>query len=206
MKNQKACRASGATDTYSDRYERSTFQYGIETYKDPKVLRTLYHEEGLSQADIAYSFNVTQQTVSHWMRKFDIETRPPMDERDRSVSKSQHPKAKVQYHVPDGGGGVERFYRHQLVALLEFEASEVFANDTHVHHEMGSPVVVDVPENLDVIGDAAHVRAHAGGAACIHPDIVLIEMRDDVEDETDHVELKPRQCERDGSNIEGTAD
>jgi hypothetical protein len=99
-----------------------------------------------------------------------------MDQRDRTISKSRKPRGKIQYHVPDGDGGRETFYQHQLVALLEFSADEVFADDTHIHHEMGSPVAVDTPENLDVLGDREHICLHAGGAGCIHPEIVLADI------------------------------
>ena len=80
------------------------------------------------------------------------------------------------YHVPDGDGGRAAVYQHQLVALLEFDPSEVFADDTHTHHEMGSPISIDIPENLDILDDREHIRLHAGGGDCSHPELVLADV------------------------------
>lgn len=42
---------------------------------DEEKLRELYEEEGLTQAEIGEQFDVTASTVSHYMRKHDIEAR-----------------------------------------------------------------------------------------------------------------------------------
>jgi len=147
--------------------ERSTFAYGAEIHRDPRILNVLYHECGLSQRDIARECGVTQQCIQQWMDRFDLETRPPDSEKDPSITKSHKKSGKTQYHVPDGQGDRSRFYRHQLIALLcedgdgdwAYTPDEVFNN--HVHHEAPTPgPSLDIPENLAVVTVSEHVQAH----------------------------------------------
>lgn len=159
----------------------------LEPYKDEELLRELYHDEGLSQYQIANRFDITQQTVSYWMDKLGIDARPPMDEREKSIARSVDEDAKILYQVPDGEGGWFPFYRHQLVALLAededgswhvedpFELISVMDNEVVVHHSMAF-LSIDTPQNLEVMGQAEHVRGHAGGAIVHHPRVVLREL------------------------------
>lgn len=140
----------------------------VEPWKNERRLRRLYHDEGLSQSEIAKRFCITQQTVSYWFQKHGIKA-----EQEATISKTVRDDGRVLYHVPDGEGGRDPVYRHQLVALLAHDGDDVFATDTHIHHEMGSPAVVDISDNLDVLGEAEHVRLHQGGAGCHHPEVVL---------------------------------
>jgi transposase len=41
----------------------------------PELLRTLYHEEGLSQQAVADRLEVSRATVVRWMKEFGIPTR-----------------------------------------------------------------------------------------------------------------------------------
>jgi len=156
---------------------------GRKLHQKPKNLRILYHDLQWSQREIADFYEVEQPTISRAMNDVGIETRQPMHLRSPSISKSTREDGKVQYHVPDGDGGRQRFYRHQLVGLLSTEASgnwaftpsEVFADDTHIHHEMASPLALDIPQNLDVITSREHVQLHASGGVK-HPELVLAEV------------------------------
>lgn len=42
---------------------------------DPEKLKELYHDEEMTQAEIAEDYDTTSSTVSHYMTKHDIETR-----------------------------------------------------------------------------------------------------------------------------------
>jgi DNA-directed RNA polymerase specialized sigma subunit len=42
---------------------------------DPELLRELYHDEGMTQAEIGEEYGVTSSTVSHYMSKHEVETR-----------------------------------------------------------------------------------------------------------------------------------
>lgn len=150
-------------------YDRSTYEYGGEPYKDPTVLSQLYHEEELSQSDIADEFEISQATVSYWMAELDIDTRPPMNEREGTgLHRIVREDGYTQYVASEGDGEKSHVYQHQLVALVEFEPSEVFDPDTHVHHELNAPIPVDIPENLDVVGDREHAHLHGGS---YNPDV-----------------------------------
>lgn len=144
---------------------------GREAYENPEKLRTLYHDLEWSQAMIADFWDVDQSTISRVMGRLGIETRPPMHERGRSISKSKQAKGKVQIAVPDCDGDYDRFYRHQLVILLatdengEWEVGphEVFAPWSVVHHSANLPAAVDAPPNLELMGAQEHIEMHAAG-------------------------------------------
>lgn len=172
----------GSLEQYKQRSVDDVLE-GREPYEIAENLRGLYHERDWSQGEIADFYDVDQSTISRAMNDADIETRPPMHQRTPSISKSVREDGTTQYHVPDGDGGRDRVYRHQLVALLAtdhsggwaFSSSEVFAEGTHVHHEMASPVALDIPENLDVLSVREHVQLHASGDTK-HPELILAEM------------------------------
>lgn len=68
-------------DDESIDYERSTFEHGAKPWKDPAVLRKLYHGEEMTQGEIAGYFDTVQQNISHWMNKLDVETRTSITEK-----------------------------------------------------------------------------------------------------------------------------
>jgi DNA-binding transcriptional regulator LsrR (DeoR family) len=49
-------------------------QRRIRPWKDPDRLRRLYHDDGLTQSEIAHRFGIDDSTVSYWFTKFGIET------------------------------------------------------------------------------------------------------------------------------------
>jgi len=171
MKRSSADADRSVAPPKPEEIERSTYEHGAEPYRDPHVLRVLYHDWELSQRQIGEHCGVSQQCIQRWSERFGIETRPPMDKRNRSISKSRVTKDKVQYHVPDTGGEYSHFYRHQLVVLLSenpdgdwaYSPSDVFGNGTHVHHEAAAPVTIDVPENLTVVSPKEHFQVHGSG-------------------------------------------
>jgi len=155
--------------------ERSTYQYGPQPWRDPGVLKELYCNRELSQAEIAALWDISQSCVWKWLDRFDIPTRPPMDERDPSISKSRVGKGKVQFKVPQGDGEWANFYRHEIVCLLAedddggdwaYPASEVFG-ENHVHHEAAAPVAIDVPANLTPLSLREHFHLHGSAPPTI---------------------------------------
>jgi hypothetical protein len=194
-----------------EQINRSTYEYGAEAYCDPEVLRELYQDWGLSQSEIAEECNVTQQCIQKRMAEFGIETRPPMHERNPSISKSHHPKGKVQYQVPDGDGGRVTFYRHQLVALLcvdedgdwLYTTEDIFGDGTVIHHIMRSIVAIDIPLNLAVLTRREHVHAHGdGGKGILHyVESVLSKVYDEYRGEPDQDEIPVPNWLRDNKKI-----
>jgi DNA-binding transcriptional regulator YiaG len=47
----------------------------MKDYQNPEVLKKLYWKERLSQREIARKFGVSQRTINHWMKKFNIPRR-----------------------------------------------------------------------------------------------------------------------------------
>jgi transposase-like protein len=65
---------------------------------DPDRLRKLYHEEGLSLAEIAERFGVVPKTVHRWMIRHDIDTRGAVATADSHVN---GPPYEFAYRDPD---------------------------------------------------------------------------------------------------------
>lgn len=51
-------------------------------YKDPDVLTRLYHEEDMTQTEIADKLGVEQTTIYRWMKNLDIQSRTPSESRE----------------------------------------------------------------------------------------------------------------------------
>jgi hypothetical protein len=51
---------------------------------------------------------------------------------------------------------------HRLLAMVEHDFDEVVEND--VHHIANTPIRVNTPENLSIVGHAEHKRLHRAGA------------------------------------------
>lgn len=45
-----------------------------EPYKDQATLKRLYHQEGLTQAEIGHELGVNSSTISTWMDKLNVAT------------------------------------------------------------------------------------------------------------------------------------
>jgi len=160
-----------SVDDDSERQKHS--QPRVESWKDKDRLEELYHKEGLTQHEIADKFGVEQQTIHYWFDQFEIEREP------KAFYRHEKDDGKVQ--LQPAGTDEQSFYTHQIVALEDFSVSEVFDEDNHVHHMMGSPQAVDVPENLEVLEGGEHVRRHAEGTATVDHRVVLEHMTGEFE-------------------------
>lgn len=58
---------------------------GDRPYHDDETLRRLYHDKELSQSEIADRFDVKPNTISEWMSRHDITTRPHQDAPHKSA-------------------------------------------------------------------------------------------------------------------------
>ncbi|WP_157525724.1 hypothetical protein [Halorientalis sp. IM1011] len=141
-------------------FERSTFEHGAEPWKDPAVLRQLYHEHDLSQEQVAEELDTTQQNIQYWMDKLDVEARLPMHERDRSISRIVREDGRVQYHIPDGDGGTVYLYESQIVALAIADLGLIFDEDSEVDHLLKSPIKLNIVENLAIRSTEDHRKRH----------------------------------------------
>lgn len=158
-----------SADDENERREYS--QPHLEPYKNETRLRELYHEQGLTQYEIAERFGIDQSTVSYWFDKLGIQTE------SQKFYRSKNPNGHLQLQSENG----ESVYVHQMVALLEHDPERVFHDDTHVHHLMAAPHAVDLPENLEVLDAGEHARRHAHGTATDDPEKVLQHVFDEFE-------------------------
>lgn len=168
----------------SDRDSRAA----VEPYKQRENLYRWYIEDELSQSKIAEKYGVTQQNISYWLRKHEIEKEKPTFYRNETRN------GKIQYTVPDEDCS---FHEHDMVAAMnpEFETAEIFWNgegmekygddeEPVVHHKMGALYGIDIVLNLEVMKQKEHTSDHRLGQATDPPSEVLAPMfpEDDLED------------------------
>ena len=62
-------------DSRNDGHESTEYdQPRLRPWKDADTLRRLYHDDGLTQQEIAERFGIDDSTVSYWFRKLGINT------------------------------------------------------------------------------------------------------------------------------------
>lgn len=133
----------------------------------PKAdLRRLYHEEGLTQREIADKFDVTQRPVQLAMEKYEIES-------DKARNDPTHPPTHYFDKKSDVVGteyevvSVTQEYESQSVAIHRLlaiaygllEPEEYFVHDVVVHHKTGHGLD-NRPENLEVMERGEHQSHH----------------------------------------------
>lgn len=155
-----------------------------DTCIDEETLREMYHGEEKSLREIADDVDRSYGWVRQRCIEYGIDRRPSNIEKDSAVWRIPRDTGKVDYATGDGDGKAW-VGEHQLVALLEFDPHDVFADGVHVHHEMGAPVDINVPENLALMGAGEHARAHRSGTATTDPEVTLAFLRDDWEPRPD---------------------
>ena len=115
-------------------------------------LTDAYHGEGLTLAEVADRFDVSETTVYRWFDQYEIDTR------------SRGPREKPHVHFRTDGKGYERWIDavgdgrrvvrvHRLVAVAEYGFYRVAGN--HVHHESGVPWD-NRPDNLIPLTPSEH--------------------------------------------------
>lgn len=104
----------------------------IEPYKDPELLRKLYHSEGLSLRRIAEKLDCHFTTVHEYMEEFGIERREAQYEPAKAdqATYSQHNKGYEMW-----ADGSDIVLVHRLIAVAE-EGFDAVCNGI-IHHENG---------------------------------------------------------------------
>lgn len=134
-------------------------------YKDEQILYNLYVKKSLTQAEIGEYFDVSQNTISYWIQKYDIQK--PQKNFHRKVESD----GKIILQSPNGNEPSVTV--HQVTALEDFGVNAVFHDDFVVHHLMNAPYGLDLVANLSVLPNDEHMRQHAEGTATDDPETVL---------------------------------
>jgi hypothetical protein len=133
-----------------------------EKYKDKSVVVELYHEQGMSQAEVADELGCPVQTLSYWFDKHDIEARGP----------GWYHCRKPAHHTFTETGGYEKWRTsvngdrktvmvHHLVLISEGrDPNKVFSEEFDTHHKNKMPSD-NRPENLELVRKEEHGRMHA---------------------------------------------
>jgi hypothetical protein len=130
-------------------------------HTDPDTLRTLYHDEGLSLAEIAERSTVTHQSISYHFDKHDIERRNRV-EASRYASREEY----ASFGMASNGyelwrdfwdGSRDRMLVHRLLAVAEYGADEVA--DKVVHHK-NNIRWDNRPDNIELMTPSEHAIHH----------------------------------------------
>lgn len=151
------------------------FGIGCESnpWDDPEKLERLYWEEGLFQEDIAEEMGCSVGRISIKMKEYGIESRSRSE-----ASSLGNPIHSNPAYYRIGTSGYERWVSameeekksvsvHQLLACLNNDPHEVFADDTVVHHGNNNHPTLPETEhklanwegNLEVMSRSKH-RIH----------------------------------------------
>lgn len=135
-------------------------------YTNPDTLQRLYHDEDMSQREIAAELDCSQAVVSKYMKKHDID-RP----------KSRNDPTRAPTHKFDKMGepvGTEyeticvtvdykpiKFYIHRLLAVAtgDLDPSDFGDSNTVVHHKTDHGLD-NRPENIAVMDRGDHQTMH----------------------------------------------
>lgn len=128
-------------------------------WRDPDLLRELYHNQGMSLREIADELGCVNSTVYKNMQKYDIEAR---DRRIPHANLYTDRRGYERWQTWD----VDRYRKvsvHQILAISEGASpDEVFGSGRATHHKNRIPWD-NRPENVESMSQSEHVRRHAEG-------------------------------------------
>jgi len=121
-------------------------------YRDAEWLHEQYHENELSQAEIANKCGIDQTTVSRWMRRHDIERRHINCRTGVGIV------AEDGYQMWHESSLSKHVLIHRLLAVAEYGFDAVC--DMEVHHQNGIKWD-NRPDNIEVLTPSEHRSHHA---------------------------------------------
>lgn len=142
-----------------------------EPYHDKETLQQLYHEENMSQTEIAEKFGVVQDVIKHHMQKLNVEADKSHGDPTKPVNHHfrERPSRPVGTceEVIDTSHNDERVCVkvHRLIAYAcgKLTLDEFVSGDKKVHHKSGHGWD-NRPENLEAVTQEEHRKRHAGGS------------------------------------------
>lgn len=140
--------------TWKDKFEIQE-EKGLALWTYPTILRKLYHEDGLSQQQIADKLGCSDFAVHENMKKLGIESDNPTWERPPAYRTN---KGGYREWRHSRGGDTWQLYEHRLLAVAEFGFGAV--RDMHVHHK-NHMKLDNRPENLEIMTRSEHSSYHS---------------------------------------------
>jgi hypothetical protein len=132
-------------------------------YANPSILAYLYWLEDYTQAEIGERYDVTSRTIGYWMRQLDIPTEAdPSIHRASLVYANECQEDKYDWIWSCSNGERYNVYAHLLVACLDNDPHEVFADGVDVHHATGHPLD-NRPDTLEVRDHDEHLSLEQSG-------------------------------------------
>lgn len=164
--DQLGC-SSSTIQHFLDKFDIDTrtppdVEYKDAPWRDPDLLRELYHERGLSTVQIGEKFSCASKTIREWMVKHGIERREYVDAikktyrwRPASFQSTQRGYERWSTNV-DGTHRV--VYVHRLLAVAEYGFEAVKDKDVHHKNEIKWD---NRPENIELTTKEDHTALHA---------------------------------------------
>lgn len=138
-------------------------------HRDPDILRELYHSRGLSCSKVARRLDCSDATISNWLAKLGIEARS--EDWSTRVEKASHyiDKGGYEQWANRDGNTVTNVAIHQLLACLDHDPHDVFAEGNHVHHSTGHPAA-NIPGLVEIQSRSEHRLLHERGSFAMTDD------------------------------------
>ena len=133
-------------------------------YQDEETLRRLYHEEEMTQPEIAEKYDVVKSAICYQMKKYGIKARENADAQRKELRKKPAPLAQKDgyrrwsdQYGREKGWKKDVVYVHRLVYVAHhgFEA----ARDMDIHHK-NEMKLDNRPENLEALTRSEHASLH----------------------------------------------
>lgn len=137
--------------------ETETEADGTPPHRDPEVLSSLYHGEGLTQKEVGERLDIPRWKVSNLMRELDIPRRSSAPEKQPASLVKVHPDpVKGAYLRWDDHAAGESVYVGQLLAISEgADPHDIFNKRVNVRFDNGRRDDLR-PENLDIVSMVGH--------------------------------------------------
>jgi len=138
-------------------------------WDDVEKVERLYHEEGLSQSEIAEKFGTSRSNIQNTMDRNGISKRKSYGDPSHPPHHSLHERKnrpigtcdeRVSTWI-DGQNRVVKIHRLVAVACGKLDVTDMWNSDMKAHHKSGHGWD-NRPENLEVLSQAEHRKEHAG--------------------------------------------
>jgi DNA-binding CsgD family transcriptional regulator len=130
-------------------------------WHDAAMLKRLYKEGGMTQAEVADELGCSRSHVGTLLGKYGIETRDYIDYERTKPAEFGLTDGGYEYWRAASDGERHRVEVHRLLAIAEGADPENVFGGYHIHHENRIPWD-NRPENISVVTPSEHAVIHIG--------------------------------------------